>query len=142
MTFDSTLATPRDGHELTCVSLHDHVYWCLRCGALWLGSQRGARWEAPGQAGRSHASDAAPPCLISTDEGAANPSADARLMLLALTRGWRCDRVHLKDAHGVEGWRWSHDGPLGGEAWSVVGAWADGPLLNEPIRRLLLTSID
>jgi hypothetical protein len=100
MTFDDRFCTPRDGHELTCLSPEDGTY-----------------------------------------EGAANPTGDARLMLHALTRGWRCERAHLYDTQNVEAWRWSHEGPLGGEAWSVAGAWSDGPVVDGPVRQLLLVSV-
>ena len=130
---------PRDGHELTDVGGPNNVWWCIRCGALWFDSGRG-HWEAPGQAGRSQASVDAPPCLPSTDAGVASLAGDAHLMLFALTHGWRCEPIQLPDSQNTEAWRWSHDGPLGGESWSVPGAWAAGPIVDADVRRLLLTT--
>jgi hypothetical protein len=61
-------------------------------------------------------------------------------MLSALTHGWRCEPVLMPTRETVEAWRWSREGLLGGEAWSVVGAWADGPVINETVRRMILTA--
>ena len=62
-------------------------------------------------------------------------------MLLALTHGWRCERVMLPDAHNTQAWRWSHDGPLGGETWAVPGYWDEGPVVSDALRKLMLTTI-
>jgi hypothetical protein len=144
MTFEDRFSMPRDGHELVAISHGEGTFWCLRCGALWLDARPRIRtkpsWEAPARAGRSHSSEAAPPCFASTDEGAGNAAGDARLMLRALTHGWRCEPVLLATQQRAEAWRWSHEGPLGGEAWSVMGAWGDGPVVDETLRRVLLVT--
>lgn len=145
MTFEDRFTEPREGHELTCVDATSGVYWCLRCGALWLEARRGvraSRWEAPSQSGRSRAFDEPPPCLPSAEAGADNLAADARLMLHALTHGWRCEPILLARPDHAEAWRWSHDGLLRAEVWSVPGAWADGPVVDAAVRRLLLTAAD
>jgi len=146
MTFEDRFSQPRDGHELVSLDRTTGISWCLRCGTLWFdvrsGLRQAASWEAPGQAGRSHSSAVAPPCLLSTDAGAGNVSGDARLMLRALTHGWRCEPVLLHVKERTEAWRWTHDGPLGGEALSVVGAWEDGPVVNDKVRQALLTTTE
>jgi hypothetical protein len=144
MAFHDRFSQPRDGHELIGIS-HDHgTFWCLRCGALWLDARAGHRatptWETPGQAGSSHTTTTAPPCRPSTDAGAGNEEGDSRLMLRALTHGWRCEPVLLAVSKRTEAWRWSWDGPLGGEAWSVAGAWEDGPVIDATVRERLLVS--
>ena len=48
--------------------------------------------------------------------------------------------LEVKDR--TEAWRWSREGLLGGEAWSVIGAWEDGPVVDETVRRVLLTASD
>jgi hypothetical protein len=145
MTYEDRFSQPLDGHELVAIARHDGVYWCLRCGALHLEKRPGVReqsvWEAPAQAGRSHASKAAPACLPSTAADAHNPAGDARLMLRALTHGWRCEPVLLSTRERTEAWRWSCDGPLGGEAWSVPGDWEDGPLVDDQVRSRLLLHV-
>jgi hypothetical protein len=146
MTFEDRFSQPRDGHALVPLEREAGVSWCLRCGALWFDQRPDLRaashWEAPGQAGRSHATATAPPCLPSTSPGAANVVGDANLMLRALTHGWRCDPVLLEVKERTEAWRWSREGLLGGEAWSVVGAWEDGPVVDDTVRRVLLTAGD
>jgi hypothetical protein len=139
MTFTEAGALPTHGHELANIGGPQEAWWCLRCGALRL-EENGGRWEAPGQAGRSITSIDAPPCLASTDAGATNPSADAHLMLRALTHGWRCDPIRLATWQDGEGWRWSRAGLLGGESWSVRGDWADGPAIDATLRKLLTTT--
>jgi hypothetical protein len=47
----------------------------------------------------------------------------------------------LSEPTSAEAWRWTHDGLLGGEAWSVPGAWADGPVVDDAVRSLLLTTV-
>jgi hypothetical protein len=144
MTFHDRFSRPYEGHQLVDLARDVGASWCLRCGALWFDVRPGLRdrayWEAPGQAGRSHSTETAPPCLPSTEAGAHNPAGDARLMLRALTHGWRCEPVLLEVTERTEAWRWSHQGPLGGEAWSVIGAWEDGPVVNDVVRTLLLTT--
>jgi hypothetical protein len=144
MAFQDRFSQPREGHELVAIALEGATFWCLRCGALWLDARPGVRdracWEAPTQTGQSHSTEAAPPCLPSHDAGSGTPEGDARLMLRALTHGWRCEPVLLASQSRTEAWRWSHDGPLGGEAWSVAGRWEDGPVVDETIRRQLLIS--
>ena len=146
MTFHDRFSRPFEGHQLVDLAREAGVSWCLRCGVLWLDARAGVRdrphWEAPGQEGRSHSTEAPPPCRPSTDAGAYNLAGDARLMLRALTHGWRCEPVLLQVAERIEAWRWSHEGPLGGEAWSVAGAWEDGPVVNDTVRTLLLTTSD
>jgi hypothetical protein len=63
-------------------------------------------------------------------------------MLRALTHGWRCEPVLLEVKERTEAWRWAREGLLGGEALSVAGAWEDGPVVDNTVRRLLLTSTD
>jgi hypothetical protein len=142
MAFEDRFSQPKDGHELVAVALEGATFWCLRCGALWLDARPGVRakacWEAPAQAGRSHSTEVAPPCLPNESAGSATAAGDARLMLRALTHGWRCEAVLLPSHERIEAWRWSREGPLGGEAWSVAGAWEDGPVVNEAVRRELL----
>jgi len=144
MTFQDLFSQPRDGHELITLDLERGVSWCLRCGALCLDARPRLRdrtsWEAPTPAGRSRETEAAPACIPAADAGAVNFEGDARLMLHALTHGWRCEPVLLHGNPRTEAWRWSHEGPLGGEAWSVHGAWAEGPIVDDTVRRLLLTS--
>ena len=143
MTFEDRFSQPRDGHPLVALQLGSGISWCLRCGALCLDERPGIRdtahWEAPGQAGRSHATKAAPPCLPSTSPGAPNVEGDVHLMLQALTHGWHCDPILLEVKERTEAWRWWREGLLGGEAWSIVGAWDDGPVIDETLRRVLLT---
>lgn len=146
MTFQDRFSQPRDGHELVSLARENGVSWCLRCGSLCFDPRAGVRealrWEAPGQAGRSHLSETAPACLPSTSPGAPNLAGDANLMLRALTHGWRCAPVLLEVKDRTEAWRWSREGLLGGEAWSVIGAWEDGPVVDETVRRVLLTASD
>jgi len=146
MTFQDRFSQPCEGHELICLEREIGVSWCLRCGALHFDAREGLRdtscWEAPGQAGRSRSTKLAPPCLPSTDVGAVNVAGDANLMLHALTHGWRCEPVLLQLKERTEAWRWARDGLLGGEAWSVVGAWDDGPIVDDTVRRRLLTASD
>jgi hypothetical protein len=139
MPFNENAALPRDGHELTSIGGSAGIWWCIRCGALSFDEDRG-HWEAPGQSGRSHSSVDAPPCVISTDAGAANPAGDAQLMLRALTHGWHCEPVRLASLHDGEAWHWSRSGPLGGESWSVPGEWEAGPTIDVALRRLLMTT--
>ena len=139
MSFDERGALPRDGHELENVGKSEGAWWCLRCGALWFDEGRG-RWEAPSQAGRSISSVDAPPCLVSTAAGSTNPGGDARLMLRALTHGWRCEPIRLPALQNAEAWHWSRSGLLGGESWSVPGDWKDGPMIDDALRRLLSTT--
>jgi hypothetical protein len=146
MTFQDRFSQPRDGHELVSLARENGVSWCLRCGALCFDPRARVRdtlrWEAPGQTGRSHLSATAPTCLPSTSAGAPNLAGDANLMLRALTHGWRCAPVLLEVKDRTEAWRWSREGLLGGEAWSVIGAWEDGPVVDETVRRVLLTTSD
>ena len=86
----------------------------------------------------SRATEVAPQCAPSTGFGAGNPVGDTRLMLNALTHGWSCEPVVLSVNGRTEAWRWAHDGLLGGEAWSVVGAWGGGPIVDEVVRIVLL----
>ena len=144
MTFQDRYSQSRDGHELVSLERDSGEFWCLRCGVLWLDARKGLRdaprWEAPGQVGRSRSTEAAPACLASVDAGAGNAAGDARLMLRALTHGWRCAPVLLHTEARTEAWRWTREGPLGGEAWSVAGPWDDGPRVDAPLRRMLLTT--
>ncbi len=142
MPFDERYAVARAGHELTPVDSGKHTFWCLRCGVLWIDSdpQFGPRWEIPSQAGRSLPSGAPPPCLPSTTLGARRAEGHAALMLHALTHGWRCQPVLLPERANAEAWRWWREGLLGKEAWSVVGAWRDGPAIDEEVRRHLMTT--
>jgi len=144
MAFEDRFSQPREGHELVAIARETGTFWCLRCGALCLDARPGVRdkssWEAPAQAGRSQSAETAPPCRPSTDVGAGGPTSDARLMLRALTHGWRCEPVLLASHDRAEAWRWSREGPLGGEAWSVVGAWEDGPVIDDQVRHALLVS--
>jgi hypothetical protein len=146
MTFQDRFSQPRDGHELVSLEREGGVSWCLRCGALWFDVRRGLRetacWEAPGQAGRSHSTETAPPCLPSTAAGVTNVAGDARLMLHALTHGWRAEPILLEVKERTEAWRWAREGLLGGEAWSVIGAWDDGPVVDDVVRRVLLIAGD
>lgn len=142
MPFDDRFTNPRDGHELASVDTGGVVYWCLRCGVLWLDRQGATGqtnvWEIPDQSGRSKETVDAPPCRPSAAPGEDNLSADGRLMLIALTRGWSCERVVL--ATGSEGWRWSRLTPVGIESASVEGPWRDGPALDSATRRMLATT--
>ncbi len=144
MTFQDRFSQPREGHELVALERESGVSWCLRCGALCFDPRPGVRdktlREAPGQAGRSLSTEAAPPCLLSTDAGAHNVAGDARLMLRALTHGWRCEPVLMHTKDRAQAWRWTREGPLGGDAWSVRGAWDDGPAVDDTVRELLLTT--
>jgi hypothetical protein len=146
MTFQDRFSQPREGHELISLERESGISWCLRCGALWLEARPGLRdvscWEAPGQAGRSHSTANAPPCLPSTEAGAESAAGDQHLMLHALTHGWRCEPFLLQVKERTEAWRWAREGLLGGEAWSVVGAWNDGPVVDDTVRRVLLTASD
>ncbi len=146
MTFQDRFSQPREGHEVVALERESGIFWCLRCGALWFevrpGLRDSPRWEAPGTAGRSHASKTAPPCLPSTDAGAGNAAGDARLMLRALTHGWRCTPVLLETKERIEAWRWAREGLLGGEAFSVAGAWEDGPVVDDTVRDVLLVTTD
>jgi hypothetical protein len=139
--FHNRLSQPRDGHELIALEAERGIYWCLRCGALWLDARPDLRatpcWEAPGQAGCSRSTKAAPPCLWTSDD-CVDVARDRRLMLHALTHGWRCTPVLLHREQRTEAWRWAREGPLGGEAWSVAGAWNDGPVIDDTVRRSLL----
>ena len=143
MTFDERFGNPRDGHELTTLDDAGGVAWCIRCGALRLEARHGVRpasWEAPSQSGRSLSTVHAPACLPSTGMGAGNESGDMRLMLHALTHGWSCKPILLAEGRHAEAWRWSRQGALGGETWAVPGAWRDGPVMSDEVRRLLLTT--
>lgn len=143
MTFDALYGQPRDGHVLTQLSVDDGVSWCIRCGAVLLEARPGVReehWEAPCQGGRTRSSVEAPQCLAVEEAGAANVAGDMRLMLHALTHGWRCEPVTLPRRDQAEAWRWSREGLLGGEAWCVIGAWADGPVVDDEVRRALSMS--
>jgi hypothetical protein len=144
MAFQDLYSQPRDGHELVCLDREGGYSWCLRCGALLLDTRPGLRarasWESPSQTGRSRSSEAPPPCLPPETAGSANLAGDARLMLHALTHGWRCEPVLLPAKTRIEAWRWSREGMLGGSAWSVVGAWDDGPVVDETVRRELLVA--
>lgn len=140
MTFDERFALPRNGHELVPVAPAGGSFWCLRCGALFLEREGTGTWEAPSQSGRSRATVEAPQCLPANDTGLGNAQSDARLMLRALTHGWRCEPVSLPDPQGTQAWRWSHQGPLGGTAISVRGPWSEGPVIDHSVRHLLLTT--
>jgi hypothetical protein len=142
MPFDERYARARAGHELTPVDSAKHTFWCLRCGVLWIERDAGggARWEIPAQSGRSLATTSAPPCLPSTSVGALHPAGHAALMLHALTHGWRCQPVLLPERGSAEAWRWWREGFFGKEAWSVVGAWRDGPVIDDEVRRQLMTT--
>jgi hypothetical protein len=146
MTFQDRFSQPRDGHQLVTLEREAGVHWCLRCGSLWLEARPGlrdvSRWEKPGQAGHSLESVAAPPCVAATDAGAGNVAGDGRLMLHALTHGFRCEPVLLQVKVRTEAWRWWHDGLFGEQAWSVAGAWEDGPVVDDTVRRVLLTGTD
>jgi len=146
MAFQDLYSQPRDGHELVCLDREGGYSWCIRCGALWLDARPGLRavasWAAPGQAGRSRTTDTAPPCHRSETPGSVNLAGDQRLMLRALTHGWRCEPVLLPAKTRTEAWRWSREGMLGGAAWSVAGAWEDGPVVDETVRRELLVASD
>ena len=120
------------------MELAEGTWWCLRCGSLHFEA---GTWEEPSATGTTMSSTAAPPCVRSTVAGADNVAADANLMLAALTHGWRCEPIRLPDHDHDEAWRWSHTGVLGGRAWAIRGEWAHGPRVDDPLRRLMLTTV-
>jgi hypothetical protein len=143
LAFDDRFCIPRKGHELTSVDAEGRYAWCVRCGVLWLESpklMREGAWISPSQSGRAVPTAEAPACLPATDVGAANVAGDARLMLRALTHGWKCEPLHLPSDERVEAWRWSHDQPLRIYTYWVPGVWADGPAIDATLRRELLVT--
>jgi hypothetical protein len=137
----ASFAIPFEGHELTSVDADGRRFWCIRCGAVRvLAPAIGHRdtWLLPSQSGRAVASMTAPTCLPPADKSAENPAGDTRLMLHALTHGWKCDPILLPRPERTEAWRWSREELLRLYAYSVRGAWKDGPILDGTIRKQLL----
>jgi hypothetical protein len=144
MPFDDRYTIPRERHALTCVDSAGVVHWCIRCGVLWLdlnaagGRPQRCVWQSADQRGRTRETPEAPPCRRSTAAGEDSPVADQRLMLRALTSGWKCERILLASAE--EGWLWSRPAPFQRESYAVPGRWLDGPVLDASTRRMLLTA--
>jgi hypothetical protein len=140
-TLSASFAIPLAGHELTSVDADGRRFWCIRCGVVRVASPAIGRrdtWLLPSQSGRAVATLSAPTCLPPSDKSAENPAGDARLMLHALTHGWRCDPILLPRQQRTEAWRWSREELLRMYAYSVRGAWKDGPILDDTIRKQLL----
>lgn len=53
----------------------------------------------------------------------------------ALAHGWSADQRSFYDGEGVEGWHWESPS---GEEFEVLGAWEDGPAIDENLRSAML----